>query len=69
VEQSTDDIDPHSQIRYDAFIDGMYSGSVTGTGRMWNSWPAADPIEVVVTAMDSSGNQPGPSNTVSFDCQ
>jgi hypothetical protein len=30
--------------------------SVTGTERMWNSCPAADPNEVFITAVDNSGN-------------
>jgi hypothetical protein len=36
---------------------------------MWNSCPAEDPIEVFITAVDSSGNESGPSNTVVFDCR
>jgi chitinase len=65
---STDDSDPQSDIRYDVFTDGELAAVGLGT-RTTLSCESADPVAIVVRAVDTSGNVSGPSNTVVFeDC-
>jgi chitinase len=65
---STDDSDPQSEIRYDVYTDGALAAVGLGT-RTILSCASADPVEIVVKAVDTSGNESGPSNTVLFtDC-
>lgn len=65
---STDDTDPQSEIRYDVHVDGVRATVTLGT-RTILSCESADPVEIFVTAVDTSGNESGPSNTVIFtDC-
>jgi chitinase len=63
---STDDSDPQSEIRYDVFTDGVLAAVGLGT-RTTLSCESADPVEILVRAVDTSGNVSGPSNTVIFD--
>jgi chitodextrinase len=67
-DQSTDDSDAQSQIRYEATLNGVFGGSVTGVGKAFFSCLSIGPTEIVLRAVDSSGNVSGPSNTVTFDC-
>lgn len=67
-DQSTDDSDPQGQIRYDVFLDGVPGGTVIGVGRAFFSCLDVGPTEIVMRAVDTSGNASGPSNTVTFDC-
>lgn len=65
---STDDTDPQSEIRYDVYVDGVRAAVGLGT-RTTLSCESADPVEIFVRAVDTSGNESGPSNTVIFeDC-
>jgi hypothetical protein len=65
---STDDTDPQPEIRYDVYVDGALAAVGLGT-RTILSCASADPVEIVVKAVDTSGNVSGPSNTVIFtDC-
>ncbi len=65
---STDDTDPQSEIRYDVYVDGVRAAVTLGT-RTILSCESADPVEIFVKAVDTSGNMSGPSNTVIFtDC-
>jgi chitodextrinase len=65
---STDDTDPQSEIRYDVYVDGVRAAVTLGT-RTILSCESAGPVEIVVKAVDTSGNVSGPSNTVIFtDC-
>ena len=65
---STDDTDPPSAIRYLMFFDGVLNGSVTGTGRAWNTCIELGPTDVFLRAVDTSGNVSAPSNTITIDC-
>ncbi len=67
-DQSSDDTDPSSQIRYEVFLNGVSGGSVIGVGKAFFSCLAVGPTEIVLRAIDSSGNVSGPSNLVTFDC-
>lgn len=59
-DQSTDDLDPQSLIRYDVFINGELNAVVVGTGRIVVSGVAGvNTIEVV--AVDTAGNRSAPS--------
>jgi chitodextrinase len=63
---SIDNADPQSQIRYDVHIDGVRRATSLDTNT-WMSCESADTIEIFVTAVDTSGNESAPSNTVIFD--
>jgi chitodextrinase len=63
---STDNTDPQSDIRYDVFVDGELAAVGLGT-RTTLSCESADPVAILVRAVDTSGNVSGPSNTVLFD--
>jgi chitodextrinase len=67
-DQSTDDTDAQQQIRYEAILDGVSGGSVTGVGRAFFSCLAVGETQIVLRAFDTSGNVSAPSNTVTFDC-
>jgi chitodextrinase len=62
---STDESDPQSAIRYDVYTDGTLAAVGLGT-RTILSCASTDPVEIVVKAVDTSGNESGPSNTVIF---
>ncbi len=65
---STDNADPPSAIRYEVFLDGVRRATILGTNA-WMSCESADPVEIFVQAVDTSGNVSPPSNTVLFeDC-
>jgi chitinase len=63
---STDDTDPQAAIRYDVYADGVLA-SVGLRTRTILSCSSADPVALVVRAVDTSGNVSGPSNTVVFE--
>jgi chitodextrinase len=63
---STDDSDPQSEIRYDVFVDGELAAVGLGA-RTTVSCESADPVAILVRAVDTSGNVSGPSNTLVFD--
>ena len=67
-DQSTDNTDPQSQIRYQVFLNGVSGGNVIGVGRAFFSCLAVGQTEIVMKAFDTSGNASGPSNTTTFDC-
>ncbi len=66
--QSIDGSDPQSAIRYQIFFDGVLNGSVLGTGRAWTTCVELGPTDVVLRAVDTSGNVSAPSNTITIDC-
>jgi chitodextrinase len=66
---STDDTDPPSEIRYDVYQDGALASAVIGQTRTLIYCLADGPTEIVVEAVDASGNASGPSNAVTFDCE
>jgi chitodextrinase len=66
--ESTDNADPPSAIRYEVFLDGVRRATILGTNG-WMSCESADPVEIFVQAVDTSGTVSPPSNTVLFeDC-
>jgi chitodextrinase len=65
---STDDTDPPEAIRYDVYANGALA-SVGLRTRTILSCESADPVEIVVKAVDTSGNVSAPSATLIFnDC-
>ena len=48
------------------YVDGVLAAVGLGT-RTILSCASADPVEIFVKAVDTSGNVSGPSNTVIFD--
>jgi chitodextrinase len=67
-DQSTDDTDAQSEIRYEVFLNGVSGGTVIGVGRAFFSCLEVGPTAIVMKAFDTSGNESGPSNTTTFDC-
>jgi hypothetical protein len=67
--QSTDNVDPQSDILYDVYFNGAFveHGALGGSSTITY---CLDPGPTVVTlkAVDSSGNVSGPSNEIVFDC-
>ena len=66
--QSTDNIDAQSDIRYDVYLDGVREFAGQPGGRTIVTCVSAGPTEIFVTAVDTSGNVSGASNTDTFDC-
>ncbi|SDI12760.1 hypothetical protein SAMN05192558_101519 [Actinokineospora alba] len=66
---STDDADPPGLILYDVYQNGVFAehGSI-GAGETIVYCDFTGPTEVVVRAVDTSGNVSGPSNAITFDC-
>jgi len=65
---STDDTDPQEAIRYDVYAIGALAAVGLRT-RTILSCESADPVEIFVQAVDTSGNVSAPSNTLIFtDC-
>lgn len=67
--QSTDDTDPQSQILYDVYLNGVRTDDgVIGWGSTVSYCRAPGPTEVVLRAVDTSGNVSEPSNALQFPC-
>ena len=69
--QSTDDTDPQSQIRYEVYFNGVQhddDGAIGGGSTIAYCRSVTGPAEIVVRAVDTSGNVSGPSNAIPFDC-
>lgn len=66
---STDNADPQAQILYDVYLNGVRADST-----FWSSSTLlvycvnSGPTEVFLRAVDTSGNESGPSNTVTVTC-
>ncbi len=68
-DQSTDDTDPQSLILYDDFSNGVRNDDgVIGYGSTITYCRAAGPTQIVLRAVDTSGNVSAPSNAITFDC-
>jgi hypothetical protein len=71
--QSTDDTDSPGEILYDVYFNGVRHdddaviGS-NGTIAYCRTQAGVGPSEIVVRALDTSGNESEPSNVVPFDC-
>ncbi len=61
-DQSTDDVDPQSVIRYDVYVNGILDHSLMGAGRtiLYGNPGVFNTYEVI--AVDSSGNQSAPAS-------
>jgi chitodextrinase len=70
--QSTDDTDPQSLIRYEVFFGPFHhddDGAIGSGGTIAYCRQATGPTDIVVRAIDTSGNASEPSNTIfAFDC-
>jgi len=65
--RSTDNVTPQSQLRYEAFDDGVFIGTLTDQGQPSGPWGVlqlrkAGPNTVTVQAVDAAGNRSAPSN-------
>jgi hypothetical protein len=61
-EQSTDDVDPQSVIRYDVYVNGVFDHSLMGAGRtiVYGNPGVLNTYQVI--AVDSAGNQSAPAS-------
>lgn len=67
--QSTDDTDPQSQILYDVYLNGVHNeDGVIGYDETITYCRAEGPTQIVLRAVDTSGNVSGPSNAIIFNC-
>jgi hypothetical protein len=65
--RSTDNVTPQSQLRYEAFDDGVFIGTLTDQGQPPGPWGVlqlgkAGPNTVTVQAIDAAGNRSAFSN-------
>ena len=68
-DQSTDDTDPQSQILYDVYLNGVRNDDgVIGYGSTITYCRVEGPTQIVLRAVDTSGNVSAPSNAIAFDC-
>jgi chitodextrinase len=68
-DQSTDDTDPQSQILYEVYLNGQrFDDGVIGYGSTVTYCRAEGPTEIVLRAVDTSGNVSAPSNALLFSC-
>jgi chitodextrinase len=67
--QSTDNVDPQSDILYDVYFNGVFvEHGALGGGSTITYCLDPGPTVVTLKAVDSSGNVSGPSNEILFDC-
>ena len=67
--QSTDNSDPQSLILYDVYLNGVHNeDGVIGWDETVTYCRAPGPTEIVLRAVDTSGNVSAPSNALHFDC-
>ena len=67
--QSTDNTDPQGQILYEVYLNGVRNNDgVIGYGSTITYCRAAGPTEIVLRAVDTSGNVSAPSNSLMFAC-
>src|SRR5690348_1771977 len=65
--RSTDNVTPQSQLRYQAFADGILIGSLTDQGQESGPWGTlqlkhSGPNTITVQAIDTAGNRSALSN-------
>jgi chitodextrinase len=68
---STDDTDPQGYIRYEVFFNDFHhddDGAIGSTGTIAYCRVVTGPAQIVVRAIDTSGNVSEPSNAIPFDC-
>jgi chitodextrinase len=66
--QSTDDMDPQSDLRYNVYLDDVREFGGQPGGRTIVTCVSDGLTEIFVTAVDTSGNESAPSNVDTFDC-
>ena len=69
--QSTDDTDPQPLIRYEVFFNDFHhddDGAIGSGGTIAYCREVTGPAQIVVRAIDTSGNVSEPSNVIPFDC-
>ncbi len=69
--QSTDDTDPQSRIRYEVFFNDFHhddDGAIGSTNTIAYCREVTGQATIVVRAIDTSGNMSEPSNAIPFDC-
>ena len=68
-DQSSDDTDPAALILYEAYLNGVLvpDGGVGGTNTITYCRDLG-PTDVVLRAVDTSGNRSGPSNEMNINC-
>jgi chitodextrinase len=66
---SADDTDSQDLILYEVYLDGVLipDGGIGGTNTIAYCRDIG-PTEIVLRAVDTSGNRSGPSNAITFDC-
>jgi hypothetical protein len=69
-DQSTDDTDPQAQILYEVYVNGVRNDDgVVGYGQTVTYCRAEEgPTQILLRAVDTSGNRSGPSNAITFPC-
>ena len=68
-DQSTDETDPQSQILYEVFLNGVRNDDgVIGWDATVTYCREPGTTEIVLRAVDRSGNVSAPSNALLFDC-
>lgn len=67
--QSTDNVDAQADILYDVYFNGVFvEHAALGGGSTITYCTGTGPTTVTLKAVDSSGNESGPSNALLFDC-
>jgi len=66
--RSTDNVTPQSQLRYEAFADGVSIGALVDRGQPPGPWGVlhltkSGPNTITVRAIDAAGNRSAPSNS------
>ena len=68
-DQSADDTDPQSLILYEVYLNGVFfEDGIVGYDRTVTYCREPGPTDVVLTAVDTSGNESAPSNALHIDC-
>jgi len=67
-DQSTDNVDPQSQILYDVFINGQLDHAALGRGDTITYCVAPGPNVIAIRAVDATGNTSALGNEITFDC-
>jgi chitodextrinase len=67
-DQSTDNVDPQSQILYDVYINGELDHVALGRGDTITYCRGEGPDVIAIRAVDSTGNASALSNEITFDC-
>ncbi len=66
-DQSTDNADPQSSIRYEIYLNGVLNDLATGVGRtLTHGFRGAEASTFTLLAVDQAGNTSAPSNIVTL---